>query len=86
VSNEWRRAEWNATIKKHMHLNKEMLGGELSRDHAFCVQLLNNFLHFGPNGKHFVMVFEIMGVTLLQIMKSYKYKGVSSNHRFPFQL
>lgn len=42
----------------------------------YCVQLLNSFCHFGPNGKHFVMVFEIMGVNLLEIIKRYDYKGV----------
>ena len=40
------------------------------------VQLLNSFLHYGPNGKHFVMVFEIMGVNLLEVIKAFDYKGV----------
>lgn len=38
--------------------------------------LLNSFMYYGPNGKHFVMVFEILGVNLLEIMKRYDYKGV----------
>ena len=29
-----------------------------------------------PNGRHFVMVFEIMGVNLLEIIKRYDYKGI----------
>jgi len=33
-------------------------------------------MHYGPNGKHFVMVFEILGVNLLEIMKRYDYKGI----------
>lgn len=33
-------------------------------------------MHHGPNGKHFVMVFEILGVNLLEIMKRYDYKGI----------
>ena len=41
-----------------------------------CVQLLNSFLHYGPNGKHFVMVFEILGVNLLEVIKAFEYKGV----------
>lgn len=41
-----------------------------------CVQLLNSFIHYGPNGKHFVMVFEILGVNLLELIKKYEYKGV----------
>lgn len=40
------------------------------------VQLLNSFIHSGPNGSHFIMVFEILGVNLLEIMKRYDYKGI----------
>lgn len=45
-------------------------------DGCACVQLLNSFIHNGPNGKHFVMVFEIMGVNLLEVIKAYEYRGV----------
>ena len=40
------------------------------------MQLLNCFLHNGPHGRHFVMVFEILGVNLLEVIKRYNYKGV----------
>ena len=43
---------------------------------SHCAQLLNSFIHQGPNGKHFVMVFEILGVNFLEIIKRYDYKGV----------
>ena len=33
-------------------------------------------MHYGPNGDHFIMVFEILGVNLLEIMKRYDYKGI----------
>ena len=33
-------------------------------------------MHAGPNGNHYVMVFEILGVNLLEIIKRYDYKGV----------
>lgn len=33
-------------------------------------------MYQGPNGKHFVMVFEILGVNLLEIMKRYDYRGI----------
>ncbi len=38
--------------------------------------LLNSFMHEGPNGRHFIMVFEILGVNLLEIMKRFDYKGI----------
>jgi len=48
----------------------------MSGDTSHCAQLLNSFIHSGPNGKHFVMVFEILGVNFLEIIKRYEYKGV----------
>ena len=48
----------------------------MSGDTSHCVQLLNSFIHHGPNGKHFVMVFEILGVNFLEIIKRYNYQGV----------
>jgi serine/threonine-protein kinase SRPK3 len=33
-------------------------------------------MHYGANGKHFIMVFEILGVNLLEIMKRYDYHGI----------
>ena len=43
---------------------------------SHCAQLLNSFIHHGPNGKYFIMVFEILGVKFLEIIKRYDYKGV----------
>ena len=47
-----------------------------TKDDCYTVQLLNAFIYQGPYGKHFCMVFEILGVNLLEIIKRYKYKGV----------
>ena len=48
----------------------------MSGDTSHCVQLLNSFIHHGPNGRHFIMVFEILGVNFLELIKRYNYKGV----------
>ena len=56
---------------------EELKKRDIDSNSTHCVQLLNSFLHHGPNGKHFVMVFEILGVNLLEIIKRYNYKGVS---------
>lgn len=61
-----RDKELTASINKYGH------SGETSH----CVQLLNSFIHNGPNGKHFIMVFEILGVNFLELIKRYDYKGV----------
>ncbi|CAD8127800.1 unnamed protein product [Paramecium sonneborni] len=46
-----------------------------NRDDTHTVQLLNSFVYKGPYGHHFCMVFEILGVNLLEVIKRYNYKG-----------
>lgn len=48
----------------------------VARNYCYVVQLLNSFVHFGPNGKHVCMVFEVLGVNLLEVIKHYNYRGV----------
>ena len=51
---------------------KEFYKGEKSEfgvDDCHVVQLLNAFIYQGPYGRHFCMVFEILGVNLLEIIK-----------------
>eukprot|EP01051_Picozoa_sp_SAG22_P002162 SAG22_NODE_95_length_20791_cov_40.318514_2_plen_547_part_00 len=40
------------------------------------VTLWDHFFHHGPNGKHMCMLFEVMGQSLLSLIKRYDYKGV----------
>ena len=47
-----------------------------SRNDCHVVQLLNAFIYTGDYGRHFCMVFEILGVNLLEIIKRYDYKGI----------
>lgn len=68
--------EWEESVKFYWKEKPERVKHGIERDHSQVVQLLNSFIHHGPNGKHFCMVFEIMGVTLLEIIKRYNYKGI----------
>jgi serine/threonine-protein kinase SRPK3 len=34
------------------------------------------FFHYGVNGKHFVMAFEVLGKNLLSLVKKYDYRGI----------
>ena len=45
-------------------------------DSSPIVRLINSFIHFGSNGKHVCLVFELMGVNLLEIFKRYRYRGI----------
>lgn len=43
---------------------------------SYVVQLLSHFSHKGTNGRHICMIFELLGVNLLEIIKLYEYKGI----------
>ena len=49
---------------------------QFEADDCHVVQLLNAFIYQGPYGRHFCMVFEILGVNLLEIIKRYDYRGI----------
>jgi len=41
-----------------------------------CLHLLNHFIHFGPNGTHICMVFELLGSNLLDLIKLHGFQGI----------
>lgn len=43
---------------------------------SYIVSLIDTFIHRGPNGRHVCMVFEILGISLLEVIKIYDYKGI----------
>jgi len=69
------KKEWLDSLKEYYRDEPEALAGVTGND-CYSVQLLNCLLHNGPHGRHFVMVFEILGVNLLEVIKRYNYKGV----------
>lgn len=80
VSTNWKTEQWKDSIKDYYKEDKHLMTrlkkfGVISES-SHCAQLLNSFIHHGPNGKHFIMVFEILGVNFLEIIKRYDYKGV----------
>ena len=43
---------------------------------SYVVKLLDNFTHVGPHGKHVVMVFEVLGKTILDLIEK-NYNGIN---------
>jgi len=80
VASNWKTEEWKKSIEGYYKNDPQLKAClekyGMSGDTSHCVQLLNSFIHHGPNGKHFVMVFEILGINFLEIIKRYDYKGV----------
>ena len=68
--------EWIESLKEYYKDDKEKLADIETTENSKVVQLLNSFIYHGQNGRHFCMVFEIVGVTLLEIIKRYNYKGI----------
>ncbi|KAF9944672.1 serine/threonine protein kinase, CMGC group [Mortierella alpina] len=42
----------------------------------YVVELLDHFMHQGPNGTHVCMVFEVLGENLLSLIKRYRHRGI----------
>lgn len=77
VSSYWKKTEWQESLKKYYADDPEMMkrvkddtsGLPFKSYDCNTVQLCDSFMHTGPNGTHYVMAFEILGVNLLEIIK-----------------
>lgn len=61
ISKKMVKESWNEEMKIYF---KE----DTYKNEGFCVRMLNSFVHFGPLGNHFCMVFEILGPSLEYIL------------------
>ena len=68
--------EWIESLREYYKNEPEKLKNLEKKENSHVVQLLNSFIYHGQNGKHFCMVFEVMGVTLLELIKRYNYRGL----------
>ena len=76
LSKHYYDKEWIKSLEEYYKDEPEKLKNIHKKENSHIVQLLNSFIYYGQNGKHFCMVFEVMGVTLLEIIKKYNYKGI----------
>jgi hypothetical protein len=51
--------EWVKSVLHYYKDEPEKVAQGVNSEHCHTVQLLNSFMYNGPNGKHFIMVFEI---------------------------
>jgi serine/threonine-protein kinase SRPK3 len=80
ISSNYKSPIWVDSVKKyHPGENREINENGVTTGHTYVVQLLNTFSHSGPNGTHICLVFEVLGVNLLEIIKFYQYKGIPMN-------
>lgn len=48
----------------------------MDRNHTHNLQMFDQFFHHGPNGRHSVMAFEVLGQNLLHLIKQFDYEGI----------
>ena len=68
--------DWIKSLNKYWEDNPEKIKKGNNKDHTQILHLLNSFIYHGQNGKHFCLVFEIMGMSLADIIKKFNYKGI----------
>ena len=69
--------DWIKDLKEY-HKDTPLILTEIENiEHSQIIQLLNTFIHYREkNRKYLCIVYEIMGVNLLELMKRYNYKGI----------
>ena len=68
--------KWIKSLNKYWEKEPDRLKKGNIKEHTQILHLLNSFIYHGQNGKHFCLVFEIMGMTLSDIIKKFNYKGI----------
>mmetsp|Transcript_48104 Transcript_48104/g.55406 ORF Transcript_48104/g.55406 Transcript_48104/m.55406 type:complete len:676 (-) Transcript_48104:153-2180(-) len=71
-----KKPEWLDDLAGYHQCSVEEVKADGGKNRSYIVGLLNSFIHHGPNGKHYCMVFEIMGCNLLELIKLYDYHGI----------
>jgi len=57
-------------LERVVHANPDAPGRK------YVVELLDHFMHRGPNGEHVCMVFEVLGENLLSVIRRYHHRGI----------
>lgn len=74
VAKESKKCE-AALLQKKMDVNGVLMKDTV--EHSKHVAMLHDsFFHTGPNGRHMVMVFSMLGCNLLSVIKAYNYRGI----------
>ncbi|OMJ66998.1 hypothetical protein SteCoe_35969 [Stentor coeruleus] len=80
ISQNHKEPLWVQAVKQYHKEDLDQIQKHgASINHCYVVQLLNTFSHTGINGTHICLVFEVLGVNLLEIIKFYQYHGVPIN-------
>ena len=69
--------DWLKALKEYYKDDPLVLTEIETIEHTNVMQLLNTFIHYSENNiKYLCLVYEIMGINLLELIKRYNYKGI----------
>ena len=69
--------DWLKALKEYYKDDPLVLTEIETIEHTNVIQLLNTFIHYSEkNIKYLCLVYEIMGVNLLELIRRYNYKGI----------
>ena len=72
VASKAMNSNWVNSVRKYAN-NPNM---EVTRNHSHNLQMFDQFFHHAMNGRHSVMVFDVLGQNLLSLIKRYNYQGI----------
>ena len=77
ISKNVKEPLWATAVQKYHKPESTSIEKQgITAEDCYVVQLLNTFSHTGVHGTHVCLVFEVLGVNLLEIIKFYQYKGI----------
>lgn len=69
VASNYQDKRWIEAVRKYM-ADSQL---EVTRTHTHNLQMFDQFFHHSNNGRHSVMVFEVLGRNLLTLIKRFGY-------------
>lgn len=67
-------SDYSEAAKDEIKLLQAVRGRDVHSS-APIISLLDHFEHYGPNGRHVCLVFNVLGCSLLKLVKRFNYKG-----------
>lgn len=67
--------DYSEAAKDEIKLLQAVRRRHTTYDGCRVLSLIDHFEHFGPNGRHVCLVFDVLGVSLLKLIKRFNYKG-----------
>ena len=72
----YQKSKEKSWINKFKELKNRFDLDNINTNENFCVDYLNSFVHEGPNGNHYCIVYEYLWITLDEFLKNTKIEEI----------